>query len=123
MNTEKSEIESKELFRVVVNREANESLEAVLSKVNTEWDAGKITKPQLVSYILKRFESKLSDKDIQDVRSHHFDKVAYLENLLKRARTTGEMPPELDALFLDSASASKRPSRLTKNVTNGDIAS
>lgn len=123
MNSEKSDALSKELFRVVVSRDANEALEIVLSKVNAEWDAGKVTRPQLVSHILLRFQAKLSERDIQEIRSHHFDKVAYLESLLKRARETGQLPPELDPLFQDNGHASKRAARLTKNITNGDVAS
>ncbi len=121
MSSEKSDTLFKEIFRVVVTREANDATEIVLSKVNADWDAGKVTKPQLVSFILQRFQTKLSEKDIQEIRSQHFDKVAYLEGLLKRARETGQMPSELDQLFQDNASAPKRAARLTKNITNGDI--
>ncbi len=120
MSSDKSNVLSKEIFRVVVSREANDATDIVLSKVNVDWDAGKVTKPQLVSFILQRFQAKLSDKDVQEIRSQHFDKVAYLEGLLKRARETGQMPQELDQLFQDNA-APKRAARLTKNITNDDV--
>ena len=116
-----SDVLPKEVFRVVVSREANDATDAVLTKVNADWEAGKVTKPQLVSFILQRFQAKLSEKDIQEIRSHYFDKVVYLEGLLKRARETGQMPPELDQLFQDNVAAPKRAARLTKNITNGDV--
>lgn len=117
----KLDSKAKEIYRVVVSGEANKALDTVIAKVNAEWEAGKISKPQMVSWIIQRFSAKVSDKDIQEIRAAHFDKVAYLEGLLKKAKESGQVPTELDALFQGNVTASKKVDRLTRNITNGDV--
>ena len=114
-------------FRVIINQEASRSIDELAVKVNSGFAAGRVTRLQLVSWILRKFADVCGDSDIQEIRAAHFDRIAYLESLLKRAKETGVLPPELNALLqpqgvpLGPTKKSKKP--LTKNITNDEIIS
>lgn len=94
-------------YRVLISADANDSVDTLLKKVNEGWDAGKVTKPQLVSWVISKMAKKFSEKELNEVRTAHFDKIAYLESLLKKAKETGEMPAELNLLAPESISVGK----------------
>jgi len=85
--------------RVIISQDASRYLDDVAVRVNDGFDAGKITRPQIVSWVLRRFAESAGEEDIQEIRHAHFDRIAYLEALLKRAKETGTLPAELSALI------------------------
>ena len=86
-------------YRVLISPEANLAVDDLIGKVNSGFDGGKVTRPQLVSWVLCKFGQTMSEPDIQEIRAAHFDRIAYFEALLKRAKETGVMPPELSGLL------------------------
>ena len=86
-------------YRVLISPEANHAVDDLIGKVNSGFDGGKVTRPQLVSWILCKFGLTISEPDLQEIRAVHFDRIAYFEALLKRAKETGVIPPELAALL------------------------
>lgn len=98
--------------RILVTPEASQSLDEALSRVTSGFDGGRIGRTQLASWLLHQGSLRLTDTDIEKIRAAHFDRVAYLEALLRRAKENGTCPPELDALFEGrsaSATTKKRP--------------
>lgn len=117
--------EAQSQSRVLISQESNRHLDDLAARVNDGFDAGKITRPQILSWVLRRFAEAAGEDEIQELRAAHFDRIAYLEALLKRAKETGVLPPELAAAAqppCGSAQSQKKSKRsLTKNITNGEI--
>ena len=86
-------------YRVLVSPEANLAVDDLIGKVNSGFDGGKVTRPQLVSWVLCKFGRTIEETDIQEIRAVHFDRIAYFEALLKRAKETGIIPPEMTGLL------------------------
>jgi hypothetical protein len=109
------------ISRVIISNEAGSSLDELLARVNDQFEAGKVSRPQLVSWILRRFAEACGESEIKEIRAAHFDRIAYLEALLKRAKETGTLPEELSALLPDASISSKKAKKSLKNNINGDI--
>lgn len=95
-------------FRVLVTSEANRILDAMIAEVNKDWDGGRISKPQLASWAITRLAQKMSEQVLNDLRADHFDKIAYLEALLKKAKRTGQVPAELAKLTPEGTTFGKK---------------
>jgi hypothetical protein len=111
--------------RVIISQESSRCLDELADRVNSGFDAGKVTRPQILNWVLRRFAETAGDEEVQELRAAHFDRIAYLEALLKRAKETGVLPPELAAAAQPpcaSPQAQKKYKRaLTKNITNDEI--
>lgn len=122
---DKAGLESPGVCRVVVSHEANRQLDELVAKVNDGFDAGRVTRPQVLSWLLRRFAETASEEEIQELRAAHFDRIAYLEALLKRAKETGVLPAELHAAIQPPcapAHIGKKAKRgLTRNLINDEI--
>ena len=88
----RSSEESQDQFRVVITKEANASLEAVVKKVNTGFEAGAVSRTDIAVYVFLNLPKILSDADIKIIRSQHFDEKKVLGSLLK---TSDELPEDL----------------------------
>src|ERR1035437_4211361 len=95
MSSEKSDLQPKEQFRVVINREANEAIEAFLEKFSKDGDASKVTKSDLANYIFTSIESLISDTQIAEIRALYFDPKKALEGILKGAGSGEDLPEDL----------------------------
>ncbi len=111
--------------RVIISQESSRHLDDLATRVNDGFEAGKVTRPQILSWVLRRFAETAGEDEIQEVRNAHFDRIAYIESLLKRAKETGVLPPELQAaiqpLCVPAHAAKKIKRALTKNIINGEI--
>ena len=124
MSSEKSDLQPKEQFRVVINREANEAIEAFLEKFSKDGDASKVTKSDLANYIFTSIESLISDTQIAEIRALYFDPKKALEGILKGAGSGEDLPEDLrEALLkhcgIKPATKEKRSKKLsTAHVDN-----
>lgn len=100
MNQEKSEHQPKEQFRVVINREANEALEAFLAKLADSDESMKVTRSDVANYIFGRLEEIIGESKILEIRALYFDAKKALEVILKGASTSDELPDELRQALL-----------------------
>ena len=98
-------------YRILISCEANSAIDELIGKVNSGFDGGKVTRPQLVSWVLCKFGKSIAEADLQEVRAVHFDRIAYFEALLKRAKETGEVPSELAALLPASVASANNGKR------------
>lgn len=116
--------EAQGISRVIISQESSRCLDDLASRVNTGFEAGKVTRPQILNWVLRRFAETAGESEIQEVRAAHFDRIAYLEALLKRAKETGVLPPELAALAqppCGSTHVSKKNKKpLTRNAIIDD---
>lgn len=118
MNQEKSDVQPKEQFRVVINREANEALEAFVKEIASVNETSKISKSDVANYIFCRLGKVLGASEIEEMRSLFFDAKKALEGILKGVTSSEELPEELrDALLkhcgIKSAPKEKRQKKLS----------
>lgn len=106
MNTENIEIQnpikksekrnSREQFRVVLNKEANESLAKVVNKVNEDFNCGSISKSDVANWFLQKLNGSISKSEIKELQELHFDEKKMLADLLKSsASRENEIPVDI----------------------------
>ena len=118
MKSDKVDLQPKEQFRVVINREANEAVEAFVAKLSQDGDSWKVSKSDLANYLFSSLESLLSDSHIAEIRARYFDAKKALEGILKGAGSGEELPQNLrDALLkhcgIKPATKEKRAKKLS----------
>lgn len=86
---------SKDQFRVVIDHDPNLILERVVDKLNEGFEGGVITKSDLANFVFKNLERYISDSDMKEMRSLHFDDRRMLASLLKNADDPTELPEEI----------------------------
>ena len=84
--------ENRDQFRVVVGSDANKNLEDLVLKVNLGFDGGSVTKSDVAAYIFQNLNKLISESDIKNIRSIHFDEKKVLGSLL---RGEHDLPEEL----------------------------
>jgi hypothetical protein len=114
------------IAKITVTREAEEAVSLVVSKVNDGFEAGRVNRQDVASWILSRFIESFSDADVQQIRAAFFNEIALLEAILKRAKINGNIPVELKAALMgqvnlaqSSVKKSKKP--LTKEFINDEL--
>jgi len=96
---EENSIEKEEILRITVSRQGEKALLEIIEQVNGGFIGGKVNKTQMANWILKRFKDDMDDLLIKDIRADHFDEVAVLELLLRKAKETGKVPSEFKMLL------------------------
>lgn len=74
------------IAKVTLSHEADSMLNKMLDTANQDFLGGRITKHDLLSWIVLRFEQSWFNRSLEQLRSQHFNEFAYLENLVKKAR-------------------------------------
>jgi hypothetical protein len=69
--------------RVVIEKEANQSLEAVAAKVNAGFEAGSVSRSDVANYIFLHLEKLISESDIKAIRALHFNEKKVLASILR----------------------------------------
>lgn len=76
------------------------ALERMLQAVNNGFSGGRVSKHDLLSWIVVEFERDDFPQSIDQIRKDHFDQLVYLEAVLrdaKKARKKGEEATDLQA--------------------------
>ena len=97
--TEENITVKEEVLRILVSRQVEKALLEVIEQVNDGFTGGKVNKTQMANWILKRFKDDLDDSMIKEIRADHFDELAVLELILRKARETGKVPSEFKYLL------------------------
>ncbi len=112
--------------KITVTKEAEEAVSQVVSKVNDGFDAGRVNRQDVASWILTRFIESFSDVEIQQIRGTFFNEIALLEAILKKAKQNGSVPTELKAALMGQMNITSNAPRkgkrgLTEKLTNGQL--
>lgn len=91
-NSKVQSTNANEVFRVVISKESNDSLEVVLSRCSDGFDSGSISKSDVANYIFQNLAKFFSDSDVKALRAAHFDEKKVLGSLL---RNEDELPEDL----------------------------
>ncbi|MGE3757575.1 MAG: hypothetical protein AB7H97_07460 [Pseudobdellovibrionaceae bacterium] len=91
-NNKTSSTNGNDVFRVVISKESNDSLEAVLGRCSEGFDSGTITKSDVANFVFQNLVKFFSDSDIKTHRAAHFDEKKVLGSIL---RNDDDLPEDL----------------------------
>lgn len=83
------------ITRLVVTKEAEVAVGAVMDAVNDGFDAGRATKIEVASYMLLWFKNNVPDDVKLSLRMTLANEMTMLESVVKKARISGGLPPAL----------------------------
>ena len=93
----------------------------MLIQVNDRFAGGRVSKTDLVSWMINYFQSNCLLDCIDALRKDHFDQLIYIQNILKEvkaAQKNGAPPPDLSAL-LSPITSNQRTRTKRKELQNG----
>lgn len=91
-------------------------LTAIVERVNDGFLGGKINRTQAANWIMMRFNENLSDTEIREIRADHFDEIAVLEAILRKAKESGKVPSEFKALLQKQLEITEQPKKKIKKA-------
>jgi hypothetical protein len=107
MDTNKKE---DNLTRIVVLKESEKIATEIQDQVNNGFEAGRASKLDVVSFIFNWFKANITDDLIHQLRMSCTDELTMLENVLKKAKSSGNLPPELRSALAQHFFGSVTPS-------------
>lgn len=115
-------IESENSVKITVSKLVADSLWELVEKVNDGFDAGKVHRQDVASWIISHFLKSYSDSEVNLIRQNHYSDSFMLEAVYRRVKDTGEVPDFLrDALrkqFQGGSELIKKKRPLTKEYIN-----
>lgn len=114
------------VVKITVTKQAEEAVSQIVNRVNDGFEAGRVNRQDVASWILIRFIETFSEADVQQLRTVFFNEIALLEAILKRAKQGGALPSELKSALMGQVNApsvgSKKPRRvLTREFINDEL--
>jgi hypothetical protein len=89
------------LAKIAITSTADSTLGNALNQINQNFEGGRVTKADLASWLIQRASSTLSENTIEEIQRTHFNQVTYLENLLKKMKSSDRdslSPAEMDTV-------------------------
>lgn len=92
-----SEGMAKKEFRLVVSREAEAAVAEMTTAVNLGFEAGRATRFDVANFMILWFKAHAPEDVIFDLRRKFADSISMLEAIQKKAKSSGDLPPEIKA--------------------------
>lgn len=110
--------ENSEQFRVVITRFANAGLESAVTKINSGFEGGVVSRSDIANFLFTNLERLMSESDIKILRSQHFDEKKVLQSMLK---SEGDLPEDVRRVLREhfgvSDSGKKRVVRVSSEAS------
>lgn len=100
--------------RLTINRVAELALSKIVDRVNDGFHGGKINRNQLAVWAILRFAENLDEAEIRDIRAEHLDEFSAIDAVLRIAKETGQLPPELKAFIQKHMGFDDAPKKKSK---------
>lgn len=100
--------------RLTINGAAELALSRAVDRVSDGFHGGKVNRNQLAVWAILRFAENLDDSEIKDIRAEHLDEFSAIDAVLRRAKETGQLPPELKAFIQKQMGFDDAPKRKSK---------
>lgn len=110
-----------EFVKVTISKKAEGTTSDLLVKVNDGFEGGRVSRQDLISWVLTRFAEECSEADIRAIRADHFDEIALLELCLKKSKQAGSVSPDLRKLLLEQSGLNDTARRSTKKVIENKV--
>ena len=117
-NTEHKDTKTKkekDEVQVTVSLECEEKLQQILDRVNSSFEFGKVTRKQLLAYVIDRAVVSFNDNEIQAARRSATTDIMLLEKLYREAKESGVVPPALKDYLWGSSDMTQVPKRVKKS--------
>ncbi len=109
------------IAKITMSLEAESLLNQMVTKTNDGFTGGKVSKHDLLSWIVTCFSENYFERNIDRIQQDHFDRLVHINNLLKRikkARHSGTEDQDAEQMLkqmMDSVVKSKeRPQKPSK---------
>lgn len=114
-------MEKSKIAKVTMSLEAEALLNQMVARSNDGFTGGKVTKHDLLSWVVTCFAESYFERNVERIQNDHFDRLAHLDNLVKRiksARSKGIADHEAESLLkqIADASAKQKPERSQKQA-------
>lgn len=118
--------EGTDSHRLTINRAAELALVGAVERINDGFEGGKVNRNQIAVWAILRFSEGLTDDVIKEIRADHLDEFFALDTVLRKAKESGKLPPELRAflqkqLGFDEVPKKKGKKCLSENNINDVI--
>ena len=100
-NAKKKKRGDEDQHRVVISKEANDTLEALMNKTNDGFVGGETTKSDVANLILMNAPKSFSEADIKALRTLHFNERKMLKAMLRDVSDKGGLPEEIKRALRD----------------------
>ena len=129
MNTEDQSLKLKNsddnFIKITITKESENAAMEIVDKVNSGFEAGKVNRQDVVSWIIMRFKGQFGQEEIKTIRASFANEITLLESIFKKAKETGVMPNQLkealrDYLVNDSSQKRKKTSLTQKSINDGN---
>lgn len=113
-------MEKTKIAKVTMSPKAEGLLNEMVTKTNDGFTGGKVTKHDLLSWIVTSFAENYFERNRERLQADHFDRLAHLDNLVKRikkARHEGVEDQEAEIQlkqFMDNTTKPKERARQSK---------
>lgn len=104
--------EKLKISKVTLSLESDSLLDKIIEQTNLGFTGGRLTKHDGLSWIIRYFWENQFDRNLERMRADHFDRVAHVENLLKRvkqARHKGHKDIDAELLLKAMVEGSEKP--------------
>ena len=95
----RSEKPKKKDSRLVISKEAEEIVTEYTAAVNNGFDAGKATRFDVASFMILWFKEHSSNDVVADIQRQLADGISMLDAIHKQAKSSGDLPPEVQAVL------------------------
>jgi hypothetical protein len=130
---EHRENNNSKIVRAVISKEADNVVNEITTTVNNGFEAGRATKLDVTSFMIIWFKEHINDDIIQNIRLHVANDLTMLDSIIKKAKVSGSLPPELKEVlaqyfFGQGLSATKKvkkslkPDGITDRHKDGEAA-
>jgi hypothetical protein len=121
--TEINENNDVKFVRAMISKEADVIVNDVTNAVNTGFEAGRATKLDVTSFMIHWFKDHCNDDVLQLIRVQVANDLTMLDSIVKKAKSSGSLPPELKEVlahyfFGNKANSAKKGK---KNLKSDDI--
>ena len=114
MKEEKETKTKKDEVQVTVSIEHEEKLQKMLIIVNDGFDLAKISRKQILAYIIDDAEASFNDDDVQAIRRGSITEMVLLEQAIREIKKTGVVPEALREFLWKSSNLTQSPKRSKK---------
>lgn len=86
---------TKKLAKIAITETANQDLTAMLEKVNKDFTQGRVTKTNLLSWVVSNFHRSYFQKSIPKIQKENVDSIFQLKTILEKAKKAKRQGQEI----------------------------
>ena len=110
------------LAKIAIRATADEALNVAIDRINKGFSGGRVTKTDVASWFITNSASSLDDVEIEKIRKANFNKVIFLEGLVRQLKADDRenLDPEETATILAMLDQKNVPKAVKKPKTSHD---